>query len=156
MGDDLEAIVSFWEDRLQLRVAAGEREAILVRLRGVSAALPSVRALAAEHGMELTDALRMPGTWATEPAAWPGHHLAQLIHNARHRDVRRRPRRSDWPDLEHAKHFPYVDIATSDANTLATVRRELPTLTCPRHAVVLNNRRLDRVIEAVRDGAGPG
>ena len=154
IGDDPEVIVSFWELELPASVTPEEREAILVRLRGVAVALPAIRALATEHGLDITDALRMPGTWAADPTAWPGHQLAQQVHVGRHRDERRKPRRSDWPDVEHAKHFPYVDVATCDANTLTTVQRVLPTLTCPRRAVVLNNRRLDRVVAAVRAGGG--
>jgi hypothetical protein len=152
MGDDPETIVSFWETRLHLRVTPEERDAILVRLGALAVVLPSIRALATEHGTDITDALRMPGRWATEPGAWPGHYLGQQVQVARHRDQQRRPRRSDWPDVEHAKHFPYVDIATCDANTLDTVRRVLPAIPCPRRAAVLNNRHLGRVLDAVRAG----
>jgi hypothetical protein len=75
--------------------------------------------------------------------------LGLRLSRARRRDVRRRPRRSDLPDVDHVMHIPYVDVATCDGETLPRVRRELPRLACPRAPVALGVGHLDRVAEAL-------
>jgi len=149
-GDDPETILSFWELDLGVRVSREEREGILRRLQGARAMVTSMLAVATEHEIDITEALRNAGTWGTNPDTCPGHHLALRISGARRRDVRRKPQRSDWSDIDHAMHFPYADVATCDRNTREIVARVLPTMKCPRSPLVLHNRQLDQVVEAVR------
>jgi hypothetical protein len=153
MGDDLDTILGFWEDQLGVSVGAGEREAIVARLGAAVELAPVLRSVAEDHGLDVTDALRRGAACEAEPPAWPGQYLAIRVRGARRRNVTRKPRPSDWLDLDHAKHFPYVDVATCDADTLATVRSLLPKMSCPRQAVVVQNGHLDEVLVAVRGGA---
>jgi hypothetical protein len=150
MGDDPEAIVALWEQEDDLRVVPAERSAIVSVLQAATEMLEHLRPLANEHQVDLTTALRVWGASEAAPTLWPGHYLATQVGAARIRDSRRKPNRSDRPDSDHAMHFPYVDIATCDANTLNVVRRVLPGMTCPRAPIVLNNRQLTTVLEAVR------
>jgi hypothetical protein len=148
-GDDVDQIVGFWQAKGHA-VSDDERLAVVARLRVVREAVLTLRALAEDHGVDMTDALRCWGASEAEPAARPGTYLALRVSAARFRNVTRKPRASDWLDLDHAKHFPYVDVATCDGNTLSALRPVLATLSCPRRPVVLQNKRLSEVVDAVR------
>jgi hypothetical protein len=63
--------------------------------------------------------------------------------------VTRKPQLSDWADLDHLTHFPYVDVATCDASALAEVRLVLRYLECPRRVRLAKNGHVDEVIAAV-------
>jgi hypothetical protein len=52
--------------------------------------------------------------------------------------------------VEHVTHFPYVDIATCDANTRELVERVLPKLPCPREPLIIQSGHLEEVLDAVR------
>jgi hypothetical protein len=153
---DPQEVLSLWEGKLLIDVTADEREAILTKLRAVRRMLDELLPLAKENGVDVAESLRRWATWNDRPDEYPGHHLALCIGAARRRNVGRKPQVSDWLDSDHAKHFPYVDFATCDANTLDVARRVLPTMTGPRQPIVLNNRRLDQVVAALRsEGAEP-
>jgi hypothetical protein len=150
MGDDPSAIVSYWEGRLGAEINVEEREGIVARLAAFRGALPAFLALAADNKVDVTETLRLSAIWSTERAQWPGRFLALQIGAARRRDVQRKPKRSDWLDEEHAAHFPYVDIATCDANTRSIASRVLQTMLCPRPPELVPSGHLGLVVERLR------
>jgi hypothetical protein len=156
MGDDVDAILGHWEANAPVRVGADEREGIVAKLRGAAKLVPELRSLADDHGIDITEALRLSGASEAERGTRPGNYLALQVAGARRRNVTRKPRRSDLIDLAHAMHFPYVDVATADAETIATVRSMLPKMTCPRQTVVVQNGHLDEVVATVRAAGPPG
>jgi hypothetical protein len=147
LGDDPETILSHWEGKVTARLPQRLRAGVLQRLEAARHLFTGTAAV--ENDVDVANALLVATTWEAEPAAWPGHVLGLRVSKARRRDVRRRPRRSDLPDVDHLMHIPYVNVATCDGETLPRVQRELPRLTCPRAPVVLNVGHLDRVAEAL-------
>ncbi len=117
LGSEPEPVLLYWERELDIRVTPSERKGILIRLQAVQGYLTALLPVANAHEVDVTEALRQPGLWEAAPAQWPGHLLAFRVSAARRRNTRRKPLSSDLVDLDHVKHFPYVDIATCDAET---------------------------------------
>lgn len=127
------------------RRTADERKRIL---NGAGNFLATAVALAKESGFNMTEVV-LPAAFDADPASWPGQHLSARIARTRRRDWRRRPRRSDWTDIDHALHFPYVDVATCDANVGDVVVPMLRKMKCPRKPAIVRNGRLEKVVLAV-------
>jgi hypothetical protein len=154
LSDEPNVVVSYWAQKAGIEVTPSEREGIICRLQAARAAMPALKQLADENSMDVTDALQRWGQWAHDPAAWPGHWLALQVAAARTRNVQRSPRLSDALDLDHVKHFPYVDVATCDGDTLNGLRRAA-TKVGPRPAVIIKTGSLNGVTEAVRTLPSP-
>jgi hypothetical protein len=136
--------------RLSAKVSPEERSRIRDRLRAVARLFAEAISLAKARGLDMTDAVRIPAAFDEDPAAWPGHHLSARVARTRRRDMRRKPRRSDWTDIDHAMHFPYVDVATCDANAGDIAIRALREMRCPRTPALVRTKHLDEVVVAVR------
>jgi len=81
----------------------------------------------------------------------PGAWLAGKLQAGLARDVSRRIRRSDSVDCLHAMHFPYVDIASCDAQSYAILSRFVDQARGPRPKVSLfKNGSLADIVEHIR------
>ncbi len=150
MGDDVEAVVSHWEKAGPFVVKAEERTVVLVNLVAFRAFLAPLRETIARDDLDMTDLLRRLGAMGAAPAAYPGQSLTVAVGSAKQRDADRRRQRSDWVDLDHVAHFPYVDLATCDAGTFPLVTSALRNIESPRNVVVMRNGQLGQVAGALR------
>lgn len=101
MGEDVEAIVSYWEQAGPFVVKAEERTLVLVNLVAFRAFLDPLRETIARDGLDMTDLLRRLGAMGAAPAAYPGQSLTVAVGSGKQRDADRRRQRSDWVDLDH-------------------------------------------------------
>lgn len=154
LSDEPNVVVSYWAQKAGIEVTPREREGIVFRLRALRAALPALKQLADENSMGVTDALQRWGQW-TDRKAWPGHWLALQVAAARSRNVQRSPQLSDALDLDHVRHFPYMDVATCDGNTLNCIGLAAATKVGPRPAVIIKCGSMNGVLEAVRAQPSP-
>lgn len=150
MGDDVEAVVSHWEKAGPFVVKAEERTVVLLNLVAFRASIDPLRETIARDGLDMTDLLRRLGAMGAEPTAYPGQSLTVAVGSGKQRDADRRRQRSDWVDLDHVGHFPYVDLATCDAGTFHLVTSALPNIESPRDVVVMRNGQLARVVSRLR------
>lgn len=150
MGDDVEAVVSHWEKAGPFVVKAEERTVVLLNLVAFRAFMDPLRETIARDGLDLTDVLRRLGAMGAAPAAYPGQSLTVAVGSGKQRDAERRRQRSDWVDLDHVAHFPYVDLATCDAGTFPLVTSTLRNIESPLNVVVMRNGQLGQVVSTLR------
>lgn len=150
VGDDVEAVVSHWEKAGPSVLKAEERKVILVNLVALHAFMDPLREKVAHDGLDMTDVLRRLGAMGAAPAAYPSQSLTVAVGSGKQRDPDRRRQRSDWVDLDHVAHVPYVDLATCDAGTFPLVTAALRNIESPRNAVVMRNGQLGEVVRKLR------
>jgi hypothetical protein len=150
LGEDPETILAYWENH-GLKAGAPERETVLIRLRGIREMKRALEPLAAD---DLTEQLRRIGAVGADPSSNPGRMLKAraIAHNQG--NPHRHRQRSDWLDVEHVMHFPYVDVATCDGNTLSGIRPAIASEAWPRNPAIFPTGKLELVIEAL--GGFPG
>lgn len=152
-GDDISAIVSYWEAAGSFSPSPKDRVLIITQLSAIRAMLEPLRETIARDEIDMTTVLRRLGTIGTEPAAYPGLRLMVAVGADKQHEVARHRQRSDWVDLDHVAHFPYVDVATCDAGTFHFVSIHLKNIETPRKVSVLKNGNLAQVTEAIRTAA---
>jgi hypothetical protein len=147
LGNGIEDILNFWIQRDSLDLSAGALQRVRTRLRTFSAAWAELREQIDEDGR---GALLQGMAASQDPARSPGTHLATCLAAARTRDGRRKPLRSDVVDSMHAFYFPYVDVATCDRFTHATLEKTLPTVGGSRLPRLIRTGSLPDVVAALR------
>lgn len=133
---------------LDRELSAEERAWIIDQIQPMAAAVeqltPLLESMSFDERVAATRAMNR--TAATAPGAWLGVQLSA----ARSRNRDRTPRRSDSVDLAHAAHYPYVDIATCDAEAYAALTPHIGAARGSRQVTLFRNGQLAAVVDHIK------
>ncbi len=145
---DAGEVVAFWEAEGVGSKAGDEKRAVEARAAAFKEFVDRVKPFAADEGGG--DAiLRRVASVFKEPARSPGEFLLMRTGAAMQAEPGRERRRSDWLDLIHVAHLPYVDVATVDRQTRHYVTISKAPTNGPRTPVILPTGDLAGVIRAL-------
>lgn len=148
-GEDVEVIVTHWETELGA-MNTRDRTTIRTQLLAVREVLRSLSPVITDADADMTAVLRALGAVGDDPRSYPGRRIGMVVAAAKQRDVARKLQRSDLLDIEHAAHFPYVDVATCDAGTYHAITTSVANVGGPRSAALARSGQLGRVIDLLR------
>ncbi len=149
LGDDPTVVLAFWEEKLEVSLSDDERAILHAHLLVAKLQLEPLLGTIERDNVDVTDVLRRVGTAGTDPVGYPGTWLMLRVAGLRQSDRYRRRLRSDWVDLDHVAHFPYMDFATCDRGTWAAVARLLPEVPGPRVPKIFRNGQLAALIQSI-------
>lgn len=143
-----EHVTRLWEKRHGSSASEEDRRQVVALAGSVAETMNTVRSVVGhidpERLLAIIRDLPEPGLATTKP----GTYMQRCLRDARRRDLGRNSKRSDFVDLRHVQYVPYVDIFTTDKENVAVLTPILAKL--QRHARVLRNRCLERVIDEVK------
>ncbi len=157
LGDDVEVIVAHWERELG-PMNAVDRTTVMIQLRKVRELLRSESKttnadMRTTKISDMTAVLQALSAVGDDPLSYPGRRIGMVVATAKQRDLARRLQRSDLLDIEHASHFPYVDVATCEAGIYQAITTSVANVGGPRSAALAPTGQLPRVIELLRERA---
>lgn len=154
MGSDPLPIVLHHLERNGGTPTAAEVENLVQAQQPFANVLDEVGPSIDAHGIDRTALLRRIACsvasdgFRVAPGAW----LGAKLYNGLSADLRRTPLRSDLVDCMHATYFPYIDIATCDAQSHVILSRFINQAhgSRPRSATLFRNGRLSNVIAHIK------
>lgn len=151
MGTDVPAILAMWEGDAQDALPDRERQSIIGMLSPWAQVLADYErdySPSAEDRVKLL--LMLIDSFDDHSHIHsPGMFLARRLGSCWHRNVARKPRRSDSVDGMHASFFPYVDIATCDASAFSCLSPWLDKVCGIRRPIVVRNGDVAALVQAL-------
>lgn len=151
MGTDVPGILAMWEAEAEESLSDAERSSIISMLTPWAGLLSDYEreySPSAEDRDKLLQNFRDSFDDASREHS-PGMFLARRLSGCWHRNVHRKPRRSDSVDGMHASYFPYVDVATCDASAFSCLAPHIGAVSGIRRPILLKNGDLTALVEAV-------
>lgn len=152
LGNDVDVILTHWETELGI-MNARDRATIRSQLLAVREVLRSLSPVAASTSTDMTAVLRALGAVGDDPSSYPGRRIGMVVVTAKQRDLAQKLQRNDLLDIEHAAHFPYVDVATCDDATYHAITTSVANVGGPRSAALARTGQLLRVVALLRERA---
>ncbi|MBS2026454.1 MAG: hypothetical protein JST54_01000 [Deltaproteobacteria bacterium] len=150
MGRDAGQIVARWNSEAVKPLTESRVQSVEEAVSATGVLVQPMLDLAAARELDTTEVLREHARALEHPELYPGRTLAMKVLEWNQRNHGRGRLDTDWLDAQHAAYFPYVDIATCDANTFACVVRAAGAVEMPRRCSIAKGTDLRFIVETLK------